>query len=95
MTARDTDRDAEIARQFQYGLSPSELATLFGVQPPAICKALRRQGIRIAPARGPNPKPRRTQAEIRAATVPAVVDREPCPSCGIRADIGCRHRRAA
>lgn len=24
-----------------------------------------------------------------------IVDRDPCPKCGVRGDIGCKHRRAA
>ncbi len=33
----------------------------------------------------------RHNAEIDDEALPARVDRDPCPRCGVRADIGCRH----
>ncbi len=47
-----------------------------------------RRGRPDAVARG------RLEAPIEAGVLPPVVDRTPCPSCGVRGDIGCAHGRA-
>lgn len=92
-------RNEQIVRAAQAGATPAELASIYGVQPPAICKVLRRHGIHLSTPRGsPAAKApvreRRTMAEKREQA-PAPVDRDPCPRCGVRGDIGCSHRRVA
>lgn len=39
----------------------------------------------------PRPLPRPRQAKPTPAFVPPVVRRDPCPRCGVRGDIGCKH----
>lgn len=36
----------------------------------------------------------RVEATIPVEARPAAVDRTPCPSCGTRGDLGCKHGRA-
>lgn len=42
----------------------------------------------------PKPFPVNAQDEVGPGQV-SVVHRDPCPWCGVRADVGCRHRWAA
>lgn len=58
--------------------------------PPAITKMDRRR--QIAALTVGDVAAVRTAAEVAE---PERVDREPCFMCGVRGDIGCRHRRAA
>lgn len=99
MSAPNYQRNEQIVRAAQSGTTPTELAAEYGVQPPAICKILRRAGINLAPARTPTSTQRarvtydrRTMAEKREQA-PIAVDRDPCPQCGVRGDIGCKHKR--
>ncbi len=36
-----------------------------------------------------------TKMEARESALGRAIDRDPCPRCGIRADVGCKHRRVA
>ena len=110
-------RTHQMCQHYQRGMPVSEIATKFGVQNPAVWKALRRGGI-IAPykakkAGGPGRPiggglPGYTEKRLAksAAYISAkesrepprplvVVDRTPCPRCGVRGDIGCSHQGAA
>lgn len=46
------------------------------------------------PARADN-QPQGDTARVLTKPEPLSVNRDPCPCCGIRGDIGCRHTRAA
>jgi len=75
------------------------LATKYDVQRPAIWKRLRAGGLIPEYGCHVDGKPvGRTAAGIRRAepVIPLAppVDRDPCPRCGTRHDIGCRHSRA-
>lgn len=74
------------------------IAEQFGVQAPAIWRSLRRWGIlppyNRSPGRGParkRPLPDVSGAEPNIADLPPRVERDPCPRCGVRADVGCSH----
>jgi hypothetical protein len=70
-----------------------ELAEAEGVQRPAIWRRLRAGGI-IDPIRtGVRKHPARIPLIANDIT-PERVDRDGCPRCGVRADIGCKHNRA-
>lgn len=74
-----------------------ELATMYGVQRPAIWRRLRAG--RLLPPYGSGRRignPRRkspTEADDARSAMPRV-DRDPCPRCGVRHDVGCNHSRA-
>lgn len=81
-----------------------QLATMFGVQRPAIFKTLRRWGV-LPPygtaepgKKGPRPKDdkeRRAKMDAyksrKVESLPPRVYRDPCWRCGTRADYGCHH----
>jgi hypothetical protein len=62
-----------------------ELSERYSLERPAIYRALRRGG--ILPAYK-DPEEKREELEARPR-----VESEPCFMCGVRPDIGCRHRR--
>ncbi|NWK96544.1 hypothetical protein DM806_12910 [Sphingobium lactosutens] len=47
----------------------------------------RPRGIRLV-----DDAPRKEAIDSPPAQIPERVDREPCPRCAVRADVGCRHR---
>lgn len=94
MSAFNPEREAYILRAFRSGSTAADIASIYGVQAPAITRVLRRNGIHQVASRG-NRKTysRATQAEKREIA-PEPVVRDPCFLCGTRADFGCKHRRA-
>lgn len=67
------------------------VADAFGVQRPAVWKALRKHNL-MAPYK-PSPKPRRPRVLAKESYREFTpVDRDPCFRCGVRADIGCEHK---
>lgn len=91
-------------RAIAAGESPSDvvawIAKSDGVQRPAVWRRLRSGGVlppyKSSEAHRKRAK-KRTQAEIVNdidAALPPAVDRDPCPRCGVRRDIGCSHSRA-
>jgi DNA-binding MarR family transcriptional regulator len=86
-----------------------QLAAAEDVQRPAIWKRLRMGGVipdyaprkdhgRGRPVGGGRPgyTERRRQSSLEARSEPPrpIVDRDPCPRCGVRGDIGCGHSHA-
>lgn len=72
-----------------------ELANREGVQRPAIFRRLRTGGV-LTPYKPGKPKGRRNArfADVQPQLdLPAAVDRDPCPRCGVRGDFGCAHSR--
>jgi hypothetical protein len=87
-------------RMLSAGGDPSEivsgLAAFHGVNRPAIWKRLRSGGV-LPPYRSGTGirRLRRTNLEIDAErNQQPRVDRDPCPRCGVRRDVGCAHSRA-
>lgn len=78
----------EAVRLKAQGLTVGQIAERQGVREPCVRKRL---------GRGASPRcgqvPRRPNAKA-AGPLPPVVNRDPCPRCEVRADIGCRHSRA-
>jgi hypothetical protein len=71
-----------------------QLATWFDVQRPAIWKRLRRGGAVPAYKTLQVRQKRRTKSEVFQARAEAPrVDRDPCPRCGVRGDLPCKHNR--
>ena len=77
------------------------LSAQYGVQRPAIWRRLIAGGSR-PPYEGGSGKIGRAAAgvsrhkhrDIPASMLPTPVDRDPCPRCGVRRDIGCHHSLA-
>lgn len=100
---RDTLKTCEIYQQaVASGEEPSDvvgyLAEWYNVQRPAIWRRLRAGGV-LPGYRSKNvqrfQRPRRKHSDIRDEKMAAPrVDRDACPRCGVRADIGCKHSRA-
>jgi hypothetical protein len=102
MNAPDLQRRERVCKMFADKVPVKDIAEVFGVQPPAIWRALRRYGIlppyqrRTDGGRGPRPKRRMDDISGAASNIddfdlPPRVERDPCPRCGVRADIGCQH----
>ena len=108
-----TARTAQMCAAYKSGEPVKEIANRFGVQNPAVWKALRRGGVLppYQPKReGKGGRPvgggnagysaLRLQKSVAAISaregrqpVPSIfVDRDPCGFCGVRGDIGCRHK---
>lgn len=77
------------------------IASKFGVERPAVYKALRRTGALPPYKEGKKHPPRKVDGSSAGyakgrETAPRnpilIPDRTPCPRCGVRADIGCRHQ---
>jgi hypothetical protein len=87
-------RHVVMANLFRDGVPVPDIADRFAVQRSSVYKALRRAGAlppygtrmisRVNSTTPSNP--------IRAEELPRV-DRDPCPRCEVRGDIGCKHRR--
>jgi hypothetical protein len=74
-----------------------ELASMYGVNRPAIWRRLRAGGVlpRYKTGHRVRSKRHRTPTECEAARLDLPrVDRDPCPRCGVRRDLGCEHNRA-
>lgn len=72
-----------------------ELAAMAGVQRSAIFRRLQRGGViprtqTQMPRAANDPAPRLTSLQ-KLAVAPLPEFRDPCPRCGIRADVGCKH----
>lgn len=87
-------------RQVSVGGDPAEivsgLAAFYNVNRPAIWRRLRAGGV-LPPYRsdGPRKIKRRPLHELNEdRDSQPRVDRDPCPRCGVRGDIGCGHSRA-
>jgi hypothetical protein len=94
-------RVQEMCSLFLKGASAADIASRYGVQSPAVWKALRRGGI-IADYQARNTSRRVASAPATPLATTAVqsapvvrVFRDPCPRCGVRPDVGCRHGWAA
>lgn len=84
------ERTLRICDLWKRGCDAHQIAEIFGVQRPAVYKALRRGGLlppyRHGERRKSPPRPELPQSE------PNFTTRDPCPRCGIRRDLGCNHR---
>lgn len=110
-------RTFQMCQHYRRGMPVADIAQKFGVQNPAVWKALRRGGIlpqyQKQRAGGPG-RPsggglagytERRLAKSAAAISArennepqrplVIVDRTPCPRCGVRRDIGCTHQGSA
>lgn len=98
-----TERTCAMYRSaIEAGESPSDvvgqIANAYGVQRPAIWRRLRTGGVlpgyrsKSDPQfRKPQTRYKRQDSGSKMGNIPAPVFREPCPRCGVRADIGCGH----
>jgi hypothetical protein len=91
---RGYERDMAIGRAYDAGDDLQDIAEHFGMTRPSIITAL----VRIGKRRRVKLR-RRVQHYFRPNDVGMPieftrVDRDPCPRCGIRRDIGCAHTRA-
>lgn len=83
---------------YERGVEVGEIAAEFGVQRPAVWKALRRGGLlppyksKASAGRG---RPRKPKVALAETSPIVIVDRDPCLMCGTRGDVGCRHRPAS
>lgn len=68
----------------------SQLARMHNVNNPAIYKRLRSGGV-LPPYRTARPRVY-NRAPEKPVNTPEPVNRDPCPYCNVRADIGCRHQ---
>lgn len=72
-----------------------EWARMLNVQRPAIWRRLRSGGAlppyNSSPRGGFGPRPKRVRVRVTVESLPPRVDRDPCPRCGVRADVGCNH----
>lgn len=97
---------SETKRLFlEEGLTPVQIAHRQGVQPPCIRQRLVRLGLWnptganvVNGSKGGRPKrvlsqPIITKQPPLVANDTRRVDREPCPWCAVRSDVGCRHRQ--
>lgn len=94
LRANWTPEQAEqVAQLWKAGLSPSQIAVRVGKTRSSVIGKLYR--LRLNGSQETDrlyPMPRRPRPkEERLANVGA--DRTPCPCCGVRADIGCKHTR--
>lgn len=87
---------------FKRGAPVDDIARQFGVQSPAVYKALRRTGAlppygkRAGTKLGEGPTGRAAAnlpREKPAVRLCQRVERDPCTFCGVRGDIGCQHQR--
>lgn len=85
---RISQRSRQMADLWTKGVKTRIIADTFGVTPPTVMKALRRVG--VLPPYKSGIKRLRNAAPPRRP-LPTPVHRDPCPRCGIRADIGCSH----
>lgn len=94
------DTCAEYRRMIAAGGDPAEivtgLAAHYGVNRPAIWRRLRAGGV-LPPYRTRSGirRNRRPFSEInKEREAQPRVDRDPCPRCGVRRDVGCGHSQA-
>lgn len=80
---------AEICTAYQAGEQSKDIAKRWNISPAAIYNYLYRAGVPIR-SHGT-----RLMASTPLENQPPRVSRDPCPYCGVRGDIGCRHRTAA
>lgn len=87
-------RALAMADLYRSGVPVSAIAERFAVRKATVYKALERAG--VSPTRMKNRRPRVNATTpgipVRAELLPRV-DRDPCPRCNVRGDIGCKHRR--
>lgn len=74
----------EICAAYEAGEEVAAIANRHDVSPSAIYLHLQKAGV-----------PLRSRARTMAMDDAPRVSRDPCPYCGVRGDIGCRHRIAA
>lgn len=67
------------------GLSVAEIAARVDMARNAVRKSLQYHG---------RARPESDEPRIDLRSIPRV-DRNPCPRCGVRGDVGCRHQAAA
>jgi hypothetical protein len=95
-----TKHRAEICQLYREGVDVADLSARYGVNRPAILRALHLGGAReIQKAAGGRKRGRKAGRAIdpvvvAANSAPIFVSRDPCPRCAIRADIGCAHSHA-
>lgn len=72
------------------------LAKLEGVQRPAIWRRLRAGGALPQYRSSAKKYPYKPLSQYKTHVERKMerVDRDPCPRCGVRSDIGCKHQRA-
>ena len=84
-------RAEAMTAMYRRGVEVRDIAERFGVQSPAVWRALRRTG--ELPPYKKLKTGRRAAGVCRESTSFQVlgerVSRDPCPRCGVRADIGC------
>lgn len=93
------ERRERIVNMFKNQMPVGEMASIMGVQRPAIYSALRRAGL-LPPLKKGTPhkthrKPERGRKSSKEMMAAPRVVRDPCPRCGTRADIGCSHTASA
>lgn len=86
-------RRERMAAMYRNDVDLDIIAALFGVQRPAIYKVLRKTGD-LPPYKPSAKRPKRGETYGKAITH-FRVDRDPCPRCGIRRDVGCPHTAAS
>jgi hypothetical protein len=96
MTLRERRARAELAGEmFRGGASRREIAEQLGLKIDSIGRTLRAVG--ALPPMGKGPKQKRVCSDgmEKLLKAPPVIERDPCPRCGVRRDIGCNHRPVA
>lgn len=99
------NRAERMTEMFRRGACPADIAIQFGVQSPAVYKALRRTGAlppyRIRPETklgggrvGRQAAGLGNEKRLEVQDRPRV-SRDPCFLCGVRGDVGCKHQRRA
>jgi transposase len=86
--AEQEERRERIATMFRRGVAPMEIAQQYGVNAPAIYKVLRKTGD-LPPYN--HREARQRVSPVEPKVILSRVDRDPCPRCGTRRDIGCVH----
>jgi hypothetical protein len=110
MPSQSSEQCATICRIYQRAVAAGEdksdvvgeLSAQYGVQRPAIWRALRRGGLladyvkRVTkqPEHKAKPVLLTTQEKRDALEARPRVESEPCFLCGVRPDVSCRHKRA-
>lgn len=89
---RDLEREQRMVEAYDKGFTGEMLTARFGGSRNAIYNILRRYG--REPARNYQRTTTKAPGE-RAKDLPPerYLNRDPCTYCGVRGDIGCKHRR--
>lgn len=91
------DRIARLCQLLSDGHNTSSAAVRLGVSASAITNKIhnmRLEGDKRLPREWADRTRRHTAPVVHMGKLPPRVDRDPCPRCGVRGDIGCRHRVA-